>query len=241
MSGYTQTEIDSIAGWLRAGDSASKAAGKLSAMRGRTVSRNAIIGIVHRNAKLAAIGFGRAKSSPGSEGSSTYTPDEIKLVADCLKAKRNYVQIAHRLALKSGRVISRFGVKSLIRRTRELNEIGFRGKKGRPSDRKKAAPGQLPGRLFIAATADIDRDQSAFDYLTRPVVRTLTPQPHFAAMRFVDCLRARCRAPLSYDLEERPGPDMLCCGHLAVPLRSYCAYHEIRLTARRAEFIAEAA
>ncbi|TPK42282.1 MULTISPECIES: GcrA cell cycle regulator [unclassified Mesorhizobium] len=241
MTAYTPFEIECIAGWLKAGDSASKAAARLSAMRGRAVSRNAIIGIVHRNAKLDAIGFRRATSSPGSERTSTYTPEEIKLVADCLKAKKNYVQIAQRLALKSGRVISRFGVKSLIRRTPELNEIGFRGQKGRLSDRKKAAPGQLPGRLFIAATADIDRDPSAFDYLTRPAMRALAPQPHFAAMRFVDCLSARCRAPLSYDLEERPGPDMLCCGLSTVPSRPYCAYHEIRLTNRKAEFIAEAA
>jgi hypothetical protein len=43
----------------------------------------------------------------------------------------------------------------------------------------------------------------------------VSTQPHFVAMRFLDCLFDRCRAPLSSDLEEKPGPDMLCCGHLS--------------------------
>ncbi|TIQ52619.1 MAG: GcrA cell cycle regulator, partial [Mesorhizobium sp.] len=46
-------------------------------------------------------------------------------------------------------------------------------------------------------------------------------QPHVAAMRFIDCLFNRCRAPLDLTLEEdpendapgsRPALDMLCCG-----------------------------
>ncbi|TGQ95387.1 hypothetical protein EN851_07650 [Mesorhizobium sp. M8A.F.Ca.ET.208.01.1.1] len=59
QSGYTETEIDSIAGWLRGGLSASQIAGRLSVWRGSTVTRNAIVGIVHRNARLRAIGFAR--------------------------------------------------------------------------------------------------------------------------------------------------------------------------------------
>jgi hypothetical protein len=56
---YTQPEKDSIAIWLREGDSASQIAPKLSAQRGSPVTRNAIIGVVHRDKALAAIGFDR--------------------------------------------------------------------------------------------------------------------------------------------------------------------------------------
>ena len=47
---YTDKEIDEIAAWLKEGLSASRIAGCFSALRGSPVSRNAIIGIVHRNA-----------------------------------------------------------------------------------------------------------------------------------------------------------------------------------------------
>ncbi|MER9901643.1 GcrA family cell cycle regulator [Mesorhizobium sp. M0130] len=59
-SGYSATEITAIAGWLRDGDSASRIAVRLSELRRESVSRNAIVGIVHRNNELKAIGFARA-------------------------------------------------------------------------------------------------------------------------------------------------------------------------------------
>lgn len=67
-------------------------------------------------------------------------------------------------------------------------------------------------------------------------------QPHVAAMRFIDCLFNRCRAPLDLTLEEdpesdapggRPALDMLCCGLCTRPLKSYCAYHAALLRQRR--------
>ncbi|WP_292387689.1 hypothetical protein [Mesorhizobium sp.] len=58
---YTEKEIDEIAAWLKEGLSASRIAGRFSALRGSPVSRNAIIGIVHRNAGLRAIGFANPK------------------------------------------------------------------------------------------------------------------------------------------------------------------------------------
>ncbi|MGX8008314.1 GcrA family cell cycle regulator [Mesorhizobium sp. ORM8.1] len=58
---YTEKEIDEIAAWLKEGLSASRIAGRFSALRGAPVSRNAIIGIVHRNAGLRAIGFANPK------------------------------------------------------------------------------------------------------------------------------------------------------------------------------------
>jgi hypothetical protein len=66
---YTQPEKDSIAIWLREGDSASQIAPKLSAQRGSPVTRNAIIGVVHRDKALAAIGFDRGNKARAGERS----------------------------------------------------------------------------------------------------------------------------------------------------------------------------
>lgn len=58
---YTDKELTEIATWLKEGLSASGIAARFSALRGARVSRNAIIGIVHRNAGLRAIGFANPK------------------------------------------------------------------------------------------------------------------------------------------------------------------------------------
>ncbi|WP_246811566.1 hypothetical protein [Mesorhizobium silamurunense] len=67
-------------------------------------------------------------------------------------------------------------------------------------------------------------------------------QPHVAAMRFLDCLFGRCRAPIDLALREdaeddplgaRPGPDMLCCGLRTPGTRSYCAHHHARFHGHR--------
>lgn len=65
---YSDAEIEKIAGWLKEGFSASKIAGLFS-REYRHKTRNAIIGVVHRNKVLKAIGFvnpGPAKAVPGS-------------------------------------------------------------------------------------------------------------------------------------------------------------------------------
>lgn len=54
---YSAAEIDAIAGWLADELTASQIADRLSVQRRCEVSRSAIIGLVHRNTKLAAIGF----------------------------------------------------------------------------------------------------------------------------------------------------------------------------------------
>ncbi|RUW99552.1 GcrA cell cycle regulator, partial [Mesorhizobium sp. M8A.F.Ca.ET.023.01.1.1] len=61
MASYSDSELQAIAGWLRDGLSASRIAAAFSVQRGARVSRNAIIGIVHRNAMLGAIGFANGK------------------------------------------------------------------------------------------------------------------------------------------------------------------------------------
>ncbi|MGX9576015.1 hypothetical protein [Mesorhizobium sp. f-mel] len=85
-----------------------------------------------------------------------------------------------------------------------------------------------------------------------PAPRPVAPgrQPHVAAMRFIDCLFNRCRAPLDLTLEEdpendapgsRPALDMLCCGLRTRPLKSYCAYHAARFCDHRPTALADAA
>lgn len=63
--GYSDDEIALLEKWLREGFSAGNMADMLSRERGSLVSRNAIIGVVHRNRRLAAIGFGRTPTSGG--------------------------------------------------------------------------------------------------------------------------------------------------------------------------------
>ncbi|WP_246811567.1 hypothetical protein [Mesorhizobium silamurunense] len=74
---YTEKEIDVIAAWLKEGLSASRIAGRFSALCGSPVSRNAIIGIVHRNAGLRAIGFANPKGgrAGGRPRKNTARPD----------------------------------------------------------------------------------------------------------------------------------------------------------------------
>jgi len=74
--GYSDVEIDAIAGWLREGLTASQ----ITASFGRSfrpVTRNAIIGVVHRNKRLAAIGFaaqGRVGRAAGAAAKPKATP-----------------------------------------------------------------------------------------------------------------------------------------------------------------------
>lgn len=56
---YTPSEVDLIGRLLADGLSAAQIADRLSCDRRTTVTRNAIIGVVMRNAALAAIGFAR--------------------------------------------------------------------------------------------------------------------------------------------------------------------------------------
>lgn len=65
--GYSEQEIRIIAGWLSDGKSAGQIASDFSVVRGEPVSRNAIIGIVHRNKVLGAIGFGQSSARPKGE------------------------------------------------------------------------------------------------------------------------------------------------------------------------------
>lgn len=56
-TGYVEAEIEAIASWLQEGLSATQIAVKMFERFRRAVSRNAIIGLVHRNKRLRAIGL----------------------------------------------------------------------------------------------------------------------------------------------------------------------------------------
>lgn len=184
MPAYTDTELQSIASWLKDGLSAARIAIRLSALRGSPASRNAVISIVHRNADLRAIGFANPR---GRRPARHVTP--ARLAPPVWLPQRQYVPEFHGPDGEALKV---------------------------PAPRPAAAVGR---------------------------------QPHVAAMRFVDCLFGRCRAPLDLTLEEdpendapgsRPGLDMLCCGLRTRPSKSYCAYHAARFRDDRRTALADA-
>ncbi|PTE08536.1 GcrA cell cycle regulator [Mesorhizobium helmanticense] len=227
MASYTDTELEAIAGWLKDGLSALKISDRLSALRGSAVSRNAVIGIVHRDASLSAIGFanpgggrsgGRPRKNAAKPGQSAKQarsggqaelPGQAKLPEQCgLTAVRPLKPASH--------------VKSV----------------------RLAPPVWLPQRCGR------DNPAQRSGAVKPPTPRPAGPQPHVAAMRFIDCLFNRCRAPLDLTLEEdpendapgaRPGTEMLCCGLRTRALKSYCPHHAARFHDHRRTLLADAA
>lgn len=208
MPGYTDVELQEIGRWLKEGLSASRIAAKFSALRDGPVSRNAIIGIVHRNAMLAAIGFANGRAVPAI-------------------AMR---PASERAARKPARGL-----------------VDGKSADGRPDAAKGARPrkvagqpppARLPPRRFVRDAGVLIADGQAYRLeVPAPRREPIGRQPHGVAMRFIDCLFGRCRAPLDLTLEDdaetdSPGPDMLCCGMRTRALKSYCAYHQARFQRR---------
>jgi GcrA cell cycle regulator len=224
MASYTDAELQEIARWLKDGLSASKIAAAFSAQRGACVSRNAIIGIVHRNAMLGAMGFANGKGAPVS----------VKRVA----GKRFRGERAG--AMPAQGKASPEPVASTIDTALAAGDDGARKVAVRP--RRDYSPARLPPRLFVREVSVLIADGEAYRFEVPVPPRTpVGRQPHGVAMRFIDCLFSRCRAPLDLTLEgdpdndepgTRPGADMLCCGMRTRALRSYCTYHEARFRRR---------
>jgi GcrA cell cycle regulator len=216
MASYTDPELQEIARWLKDGLSASGIAAAFSALRGMPVSRNAIIGIVHRNAMLGAIGFANGKGAPVSE----------KRVA----GKRTGAKRA------SGR--SAQANAGTIAAASAVGGAGMR----KAAAKRDASPAWLPPRQFVREVGVLIADGEAYRFkVPVPPRSPVGRQPHGVAMRFIDCLFNRCRAPLDLTLEEdsendapgsRPGADMLCCGMRTRALKSYCTYHQARFQRR---------
>ncbi|QPC91880.1 GcrA cell cycle regulator [Mesorhizobium sp. INR15] len=222
MPSYIDSELQAIASWLKDGLSASGIAAEFSALRGSPVSRNAIIGIVHRNAMLAAIGFANGKGVIAERAANRASH----------KAANEMVGLVQKRA--SGGI---------------PHVIGDAGTKPRPAgkSRREPPPAWLPPRLFVHELGALPPDGEAFRFkVPVPQRPPVGRQPHGVAMRFIDCLFGRCRAPLDLTLEEdpekdapggRPGEDMLCCGMHTRALKSYCEYHQACF--RRRIFVAQ--
>jgi GcrA cell cycle regulator len=233
MTAYTETELQEIAVWLKDGLSATRIAVRFTALRGSPVSRNAIIGIVHRNAALKIIGFANPKGSksggrPGKNAARTTAPT-------CTAANENTAP------------------KNL---SAEPSKPARQAEAPKPAEPRK--PAAMPARPTPATPLSPTRplrpaegrlvvDGRIYRF-NMPVPRpaAIGRQPHVAAIRFIDCLFNRCRAPLDLTLEEdpendapgaRPGPEMLCCGLRTRALKSYCAYHQARFHRPVAEVV----
>ncbi|MBZ9841102.1 GcrA cell cycle regulator [Mesorhizobium sp. CA5] len=267
---YTEKEIDEIAALLKEGLSASRIAGRFSALRGSPVSRNAIIGIVHRNAGLSAIGFANPKGGraggrprkharpdrPGRRGRTAaggVTLSEpaalARQVEDTDAATVNLPPCGGdvRSTLRSccgGRAEQRGCCPadlSVDGTVTQANVVTARipPKLKNPKPRKPART--LPPAWLAPGTRE-KSEAHLYKLPAPPLPVNPGRQPHVAAMRFLDCLFGRCRAPLDLALREdaeadpvgtRPGPDMLCCGLPTSATRSYCAHHHARFHGHR--------
>ncbi|TPI75025.1 GcrA cell cycle regulator [Mesorhizobium sp. B2-8-9] len=260
---YTEKEIDEIAALLKEGLSASRIAGRFSALRGSPVSRNAIIGIVHRNAGLSAIGFANPKGGrAGGRPRKHARPDRPGRRG---RAAAGGVTLSEPAALsRHAELVEAAGVEAA-----NLPPCGGDARQGRggccPADMSVYAIPSKSGAISTRANRASKKSNA------RKPARTLPPawlapgtrekseahlyklpappppvnpgrQPHVAAMRFLDCLFGRCRAPLDLALREdaeadpqavRPGADMLCCGLPTSATRSYCAHHHARFHGHR--------
>ncbi|MGX5827991.1 GcrA cell cycle regulator [Mesorhizobium sp. 43Arga] len=215
MASYSDAELHEIARWLKEGLSASRIAAGFSALRGSPVSRNAIIGIVHRNAMLGAIGFANGRGMPPGVRQAAGEQAMRKPAAKRAKAVAQEPSGVH-----AGE--------------------GARKKKAR--SRRDSSPAWLPPRLFVREVGVLIADGQAYRLeVAAPQRGPIGRQPHGVAMRFIDCLFSRCRAPLDLTLEEapendapgaRPGADMLCCGMRTQGQKSYCDYHKARFQRR---------
>ncbi|RWN28987.1 MAG: GcrA cell cycle regulator [Mesorhizobium sp.] len=210
MANYSDAELHEIGRWLKDGLSASRIAVAFSTLRGSPVSRDAIIGIVHRNAMLGAIGFANGKGPPPRAGQAVGKRAESKRATGAPGTATPVVGKMHGvLAAKDipAREVARPRRHSFVREVGVLIADGVAYRLETP-----ASPRAAIGR-----------------------------QPHGVAMRFIDCLFSRCRAPLDLTVEEdsendapgsRPGADMLCCGMRTRALKSYCTYHQARFQRR---------
>ncbi|RWM10620.1 MAG: GcrA cell cycle regulator [Mesorhizobium sp.] len=258
---YTEKEIDEIAAWLKEGLSASRIAGRFSALRGAPVSRNAIIGIVHRNAGLRAIGFANPKGGrAGGRPRKHARPD---------RPGRRGRTVIGGVTLSEPAALSRFAefvegaggeAANLppcggdVRQDREgccpadpgvgasSNPDAITARTPKPKKPKSRKPARTLPPAWLAPGERQKSEAHLYKLPAPPPAVKPGRQPHVAAMRFLDCLFGRCRAPLDLALREdaeadplgaRPGPDMLCCGLPTSATRSYCAHHHARFHGHR--------
>ncbi|TPO12016.1 GcrA cell cycle regulator [Mesorhizobium sp. B1-1-5] len=257
---YTEKEIDEIAALLKEGLSASRIAGRFSALRGSPVSRNAIIGIVHRNAGLSAIGFANPKGGraggrprkharpdrPGRRGrvaAGGVTLSEpaalARQVEDTDAATANLPPCGGDVRQdRGGCCPADLSVDGIVT---QANAVAVRIPPKLKKTKARKPARTLPPAWLAPGTSE-KSEAHLYKLPAPPPPVNPGRQPHVAAMRFLDCLFGRCRAPLDLALREdaeadpqgvRPGPDMLCCGLPTSATRSYCAHHHARFHGHR--------
>jgi GcrA cell cycle regulator len=244
VSAYTDSELQEIATWLRDGLSASKIAARFSASRGSPVSRNAIIGIVHRNTALRGIGF--ANPTGGRSGGRPRKPAAAA-------TQDGFAGSVGKRAMQGKRVGKgeRVGQSGPARRNgsqpgQDKCGRGVPGRSKPARHHKPPPPAWLPPRLFLQEAGMVPEGEAFRLKVPAPRPVTVGRPPQVAAMRFIDCLFSRCRAPLDLTLEApenedtgaRPGPEMLCCGLRTKALKSYCTYHQARFHDHRRTLLA---
>ncbi|MGX5850237.1 GcrA cell cycle regulator [Mesorhizobium sp. PL10] len=229
MTAYTDTELQEIAVWLKDGLSATRIAVRFTALRGSPVSRNAIIGIVHRNAALKTIGFANPK---GGRSGGRPRKNATRKTADNETTARKTAPV------QQGTLARRPDASKHAIPTMPVAEP-VRQPLAKPLSSRPAR--SIPGEGRLVVDGEIYRFK-----IPAPRPAAIGRQPHVAAMRLIDCLFDRCRAPLDLTLEEDPendapgsrsGPEMLCCGLRTRALKSYCAYHQARFHRPVAEVV----
>lgn len=195
MASYSDAELQEIARWLKDGLSASRIAAAFSALRGSPVSRNAIIGIVHRNAMLGAIGFANGRGMP---------PVATQAAGERAMRKPVAAKPANGKAAAEKRASVHTAEGTVLRKNKA---------------RRDSSPAWLPPRLFVREMGVLIADGEAYRFkVPAPPRGPIGRQPHGVAMRFIDCLFSRCRAPLDLRLRrirrttrQAAGPAPTCC------------------------------
>jgi GcrA cell cycle regulator len=259
---YTEKELDEIAALLKEGLSASRIADRFSALRGAAVSRNAIIGIVHRNAGLRAIGFanpkgGRAGGRPRKNARPDRPGRRARVAAGAVTLSEpavlsRYAELIENAGAATANLLPPGGDARQGRGRRcsaDVSLVGARPTPGaaiartpKPGKPKPRKPARTLPPAWLAPGEREKSEAQRYKLPAPPPPVNPGRQPHVAAMRFLDCLFGRCRAPLDLALREdaeddpagaRPGADMLCCGLRTTGARSYCAHHHARFHGHR--------
>lgn len=164
--GYTDDEIEAIAGWLRDGLSGNEVARRLTVRRGVNVSRNAIIGIVLRNKTLHAIGFARSPALGRKD--TAHTPPAPRLVTPALKIQKQVaLHSQNNIARKMAKPVSKPVVVAMripLRVVcREITLLELKKGDCRWPSNDPERPGDSP-HLFCGLPADPDRSYCPHHY-----------------------------------------------------------------------------
>ncbi|MBT1154338.1 hypothetical protein J1C56_01905 [Aminobacter anthyllidis] len=195
---YQPHEIVKIGELLKDRKSASQIAAEMSAMRGSKISRNAIIGKVHRHPILKAIGFAEKKSPTSKKGVLAKPAKTVER----LKPSKTPDALLH-AKLTSTRAHT--GPTALPARLRVAMSNDFEGSFMEVAD------------LAILTNVPRPRAEDLGD-----------PKAYDAESRGIPLLelaRHDCRWPVN-DAEK--GAEHLFCGRPSAPERPYCRAHSLR-------------